>query len=353
MKKIRVLHISEAYGGGIKTILENYKKFNNKEIFNFFLTNSENISKRSRQKNHHFFKNRSRIINLIKLFFLIPLYILKTKPNIIHLHSTIAGLIGKIYSIFFLSKKFFYQPHGLFHLYTENKIYKFLIILIENIMSNFSCTNIASSESEYKEMKKYTKINKLILINNGVDISKKKIINKINKKIKVITVGRICYQKDPKKFFDVYKSLKMKKVEFIWAGAGKYKNYENFFKKEGVTVTGWLSQKKIDKLMLNSDIFILLSRYEGMSLSLLTAQSLGLPCVVSNVIGNKDLVKNNYTGFKSNNLKTIIKKTELLINSKNLRIKIGNQSRNLIIKNYNINAQIKKLNLQYKKSICF
>lgn len=349
MKKIKVLHVSDVYGGGVKTVLDNYQQYNKKEVSNFFLTNIKKKIKKNSKKNHYFFNEGSRTMNFIKLFCLVPFYINKINPDVIHLHSTVGGLAGRIYSIFFLSKKFFYQPHGLFHLYVNNKLYKKLIILIEKILSKLPCKIIACSQSEYKEINKYTSNNKLILINNGIHLSKKKINHKNKKIIKIITVGRICYQKNPSKFLDVYNNLDKKKLEFIWAGAGKYKNYEKLFRKKGIVITGWLSQKKIEKLMLKSDIFILLSRYEGMSVSLLAAQSFGLPCVVSNVIGNKDLIKNNISGFKSNNLKTIVKKINLLINDRNLRIKLGKQSRNLINDNYNIFKQIKKLNLQYKR----
>jgi glycosyltransferase involved in cell wall biosynthesis len=45
------------------------------------------------------------------------------------------------------------------------------------------------------------------------------------------------------------------------------------------------------------DVFVLSSKTEGTSIALLEAQACGIPSVVTNVGGNKDIIKNEYNGY--------------------------------------------------------
>lgn len=50
----------------------------------------------------------------------------------------------------------------------------------------------------------------------------------------------------------------------------------------------------------NNDVFILPSRWEGLPISLLEAMYMKKPCIVSNVVGNRDIVQNGVTGYICN-----------------------------------------------------
>jgi len=79
------------------------------------------------------------------------------------------------------------------------------------------------------------------------------------------------------------------------------------------------------ELLLSSDIFVLPSRYEGMSYSILEAMSVGLPCVVTAVGENSKLIQSGKNGFLvlPEDAISLSKSLQLLIRSENLRCQMG------------------------------
>ena len=235
------------------------------------------------------------------------------RPDIIHLHSSKAGAIGRLINT--SNIKICYTPHG-FSFFKKDvsvlkrKTYwcieKFLAIMCKK------CTIIACSDSEYKEAVKLGK--KVKLINNGIEIEKlKNNFKEIEKhkidwdKIKICTVGRIDYSKNPRQFNEIAKEFP--EIEFKWIGDGDLKLKKMLLSKN-IIITGWLSNKDVFKEINKSDIFILTSSWEGMPVSLLEAMYCRKTCVVSNVVGNRDVIENGKNGYianDSNEFKEIIK----------------------------------------------
>lgn len=75
---------------------------------------------------------------------------------------------------------------------------------------------------------------------------------------------------------------------------------------------------------------------------LLQYMAVGIPCVASPVGINEELVKEGVSGFLVNSYKDWIEKIELLINSRDLRIKMGQAGRN-IVEQYSYEAAVPRL----------
>ena len=56
-------------------------------------------------------------------------------------------------------------------------------------------------------------------------------------------------------------------------------------------------RKDVNRLMMLSDIAISTSRQEGLPVNIMEAMATGLPLVVTNCRGNRDLVSNNENGY--------------------------------------------------------
>ena len=85
--------------------------------------------------------------------------------------------------------------------------------------------------------------------------------------------------------------------------------------------------------MLKSDVFVLTSKSESFSLVLCEAMNYGLPCVAFDVdVGPREIIKDNVTGFLigNRNIDGMISKISSLLDDKNLRYNMGQESFNSI-----------------------
>ena len=269
----------------------------------------------------------------------------KIKPDIIHLHSSKAGAIGRI--AFNGKIPMFYTPHGYSFLMENcNAIKRILFKSIEYICAKRKCVTISCSAGEHLETLKLTK--KAVYVNNGININElQKNIDKtekINHPFTVFTLGRICYQKDPTLFNEIAKQLS--DIRFIWIGDGELRNELN---SSNIEVTGWVDRMKAIKYAVNADVFIFPSRWEGLPISLLEAMYMKKICIVSNVIGNRDVIINNYNGFICLNADDFIKKI------KTVRINdfdsVVENAHNEILKKYNTQIMASEYKDIYENSL--
>jgi glycosyltransferase involved in cell wall biosynthesis len=276
----------------------------------------------------------------IKSFTQLKKILKKENPDIIHLHSSKAGFLGRIacYANKFNMDKVFYNPHGFSFLQqNESKFKRKLFYALESFAGRLGGYTVGCSKGEFEEALKISK--KCININNGIDTDKidkiikennLKIIENENNKLKIATTGRICYQKNPELFNEIAQYFT--EYDFIWIGDGELKHK---LVANNIKITGWVPSCKVIKELINIDIFILTSLWEGLSISLLEAMYLGKPVVVSNIIGNKDVVYNNINGYIANNLDEYIKAINYItINNIILDIKFKEKVRTNILKEY-------------------
>lgn len=161
---------------------------------------------------------------------------------------------------------------------------------MEKFAGFFGGKIVACSKSE-KEAIEEQGIKNVTFINNGIkplQIEKK--VN-ISDKITIISVGRLSIQKNPKLFNDIALEFKDNpNIQFIWCGDGELKSE---LTSPNIKCTGWIERKKLEIYLANADIYLSTSLWEGLPLSVLEAMSIGLPIILSNCVGNRDLVEDN------------------------------------------------------------
>lgn len=311
-KKKKMLFVVEAFGGGVFTYIV---ELANALIDKFEIYIAYSIREQTPDDFKSYFnkeielveiRNFCREINPVKdIKSLKELKELKKriKPDVIHLHSSKAGVLGRI--LFGFGKvPIFYTPHGYSFLMEDQSALKVAVFkAIEKICGFTKCVTISCSEGEHRETLKLTK--KAQYVSNGINIQEvQAIIDEVEKKehpFTVFTLGRICYQKNPVLFNEIAES--MPETKFIWIGDGELRET---LTSPNIEIVGWLDRKSAIEIAVNADVFVLTSLWEGLPISLLEAMYMGKKCVVSDVIGNNDVIKNGVNGYVCRELQEFI-----------------------------------------------
>ena len=305
MKKI--LFFTESLATGVQSYITD---LSNELVGSFDVYLAYSIrSNQTRENFKSFFDKRVHFIEVknfcrelnpvldIKAFFEMRKIAKEVKPDIIHLHSSKAGALGRFA---FNGRRIplFYTPHGYSFVAAEcsplkRKIYYF----IEWLCARRRCTTISCGKGEYEDTRKLTKNS--LYINNGINIEDLDLIKEKTTisahPFTVYTLGRVCYQKNPFMFNEI--ANKLPSIRFIWVGGGEL---ENELKSSNITITGFLDREKALDYAINSDVFLFTSFGEALPMSLLESMYLEKPCVVSDVKGNHDVIQNNRNGFLCN-----------------------------------------------------
>ncbi len=313
----------------------------------------------------------------------------KNKIDIIHVHGNLENNFSIAALIF---SKIFKKPiigkiaiAGEFTQHLEYKKTNKIVIFLKKINPlNFIRQHLAKKFDAYicisQDIKKElieagVDKAKIFFIPNGININKfappdKKKKLKLREKLSLgknkiifLVVSRLAAHKGIiSPLLVVWKELFGKKDSFLLLLIGSGENLpssvehkvKSFIKNSNLTNVKLLGKKEnVKEYLQAADVFLLPSENEGLSNALLEAMSTALPCLVSDVSGNKDLIVHNRTGFlfKKGNKLSFKQNLILILNKKDEWEKIGKNARKMVAKNYNINLIIKKLIKLYEKFI--
>lgn len=291
-------------------------------------------------------ENAQREIRLIKDFkaFLELKKTLKSiKFDVLHLHSSKAGILGRLIAFFSGYKKVVYTPNAASFLRTDispNK--RKLYAWIEKLSSKIKATVVSSSKSEYDEYKKIG-IN-TIVIPNGVTISPYSFrkLDK-NKTFNIVFCAKITTQKSPQLFNKIASQFVANpNVKFTWLGGGEQ---SHLLTSSNINITDWNSKKEVHDVLKESDLYLSTSSWEGLSLSTIEALAFGLPILLRNCVGNVDFIKSQEDGFLFETVQKAVDCINKLSSNTELYEKMSAQS----LKNYIENYSNHKCGLAYKK----
>ena len=328
--KIKLLIISEPGSGGVKRhvmdLLNNLNKdrfeiiyaYSKKRADKDYLSELDELSYEIQIKEIYHLQQTISIKNDSLAFIEIFKLINYLKPDIVHCHSSKAGVLGRIAAKLLKVPKIIYTPHAYaFQNSNLSNLKKRFYLLVEKILAQYCTTktiNVSYGEMKVALDNKIDKKEQFIVIHNGVDKKEAKINQITNFKIdrQDIVVGNIARleeQKNPLEFLEIAKSINEnnKKYKFFWIGNGSLlTTCQEFIKENKLKDICYLLpfNEKNEELISAFNIFLSTSLYEGYPYVLLDANVNKIPIVASNVTGNNEIVKNNVNGFlyKSGNV---------------------------------------------------
>ena len=354
MAKKKILYFVEAFGGGVFTYLAN---LSNALCDDFDVYIAYGIRKQTPQNFKDYFDKRIHLIQVKNYQREISaskdLAALKemkkiaknVQPDVIHLNSSKAGILGRW--LFRNSKiPVFYTPHGYSFLMTNiSKKKKLFYKGLEKTFAFKNIETIACSKGEYEITKELT--SNATYVDNGINLKEFDGINMDHQTnfdhLKIATLGRISLQKNPVMFNRIAEAFP--NIDFIWIGDGELRDK---LTAPNIKITGWVDNKTALNYLANTDIFVLTSLWEGLPMALLEAMYMKKVCIVSNVIGNRDVIHDQKNGYLCDSMNSFVKEIHSLILHDNLISSVVNNAHNDVVKHYNSQVMAKNYELIYK-----
>lgn len=285
----------------------------------------------------------------------------ENKYDIIHVHTPVASIYGRLLKLIYPNIKTIYTAHG-FHFYDGAPMLNWIIYYpIERVMANLTDMIITINDEDYERAKLFN-IKETYKINGvGVDLSKYSTdcANKIEVRKKlnlneddfVITmIAEVNKNKNHKQMIDAIKILTdrgINNIKVICAGEGpildKIKSYIDEMKlQNNIKMLGY--RNDINELIVACDIGILMSYREGLPKNIMELMACGKPVIGTDIRGIRDLIEHNVNGYLVNvgdseatadKIEKIYREEKIL---KNMSLKA-----NEIIKDYSVEKIINQL----------
>lgn len=344
-----IVHITEAFGGGVLSMLTELSNraaeagANVSVIYSVRRETPPDFERLFHPKVKMTHVSMCREINLKKDWSSLRDLVEKLRdrnPEVIHLHSSKAGVLGRAAAKIAAPRaKVLYSPHGPAFLRRDVSAAKqYAYLSFERLAKFIGGTIVACSRSELHEMTGRVGAHSSILIENGVDTKGIPLRRtRTDNKVVVGMTGRASYQKNHEVFIKLAHDLHDATTNFLWIG-GAEQEVPDGYRNNSVTCSDWVTRARALELMSQLDIYVQTSRYEGMPMALIEAQVAGIPAVVTNVVGNRDIVIHGVTGFVASNEEELAVYLALLRDNPTLRQQMGAAARRRAIERFSMDV---------------
>jgi glycosyltransferase involved in cell wall biosynthesis len=305
-----IVHVVEPFAAGVAVFVKSLTETMGDELHivihgeRKLVMSAKDVKKTFPKGNVRFirWKSAQRNINPLKDFYAFSeLYKIlrrlkkKSLVDAVHLHSSKSGFLGRLACRMAGIHNVVYTPNGAPFLSGTGAVKRFIYKRIEKFGNRLGGRVVCCSSSELSE---YTKLGiKAEYINNGIQVhnaNSTPLKPAKSDKLIVITTGRIEEQKGPALFNEIASYFEdFDQIEFIWAGDGQSRD---LLTASNITITGWLTSEEIISLVNQADVYLSTSLFEGLSFGVLEALALRKPVLLSNCVGNADVVKDGLNG---------------------------------------------------------
>ena len=311
----------------------------------------------------------------IKAYFHLKRIIEENNYDLIHCHTPMASALTRIAARAARQKaiKVVYTAHG-FHFFKGAPLKNWLIYYpIEKILSKYTDCIITINSEDYKTaINKNFKARKIVFVNGvGVDLEKYPPRTFEQKSLMrekycysqddfiLFFAAELSYRKHQDLLINAVNLLKksIPNIKLLLAGSGPLeKQY-----KEQTALLGLDSnvkflgyRKDVKNYLILSDIAVASARQEGLPVNLMEAMATGLPLVVTDARGNRDLVVEGENGLINDLYDQVgfANSIEKLYKNKNLREFFGQQNIKLVRK-YSIKNVLQEMKTIYREVLNF
>lgn len=287
------------------------------------------------------------------------------KYDFIHCNTPIGGVLGRLIGEKCNVEKVIYQAHG-FHFYKGAPKINWLVYYpVEKWLAHYTDALITINSEDFELAKAKFKLRKngkvYYVPGVGIDTSQYNLSEKSREEkrrelglgeddVALISMGDLIERKNYATAICSISETNDPKLQYFICGKGpEEENLKELAESLGVTkqihFLGFRSD--IKELLAAADIFLFTTKQEGLPRSMMEAMASGLPCIVSKIRGNTDLLDSTEGGFlcETTDTAAYAEKLKLLANDKALR-KVMGKNNLIAIQKFNtetVNEELRKV----------
>lgn len=250
------------------------------------------------------------------------------RPDVVHAHSSKAGVLARAAAKLAGVKAVFYTPHGYGFLQQDRSaasrlLYRAVEKAAARVGTVIACSpgeaalaeSLAGRERVRTVCDAYLGDFPAPLPHDGLVVG---------------SCGRLVYARDPDAWLLLAQRLTDSRngVRCAWIGGGAEEgrlraHLENMNLAGRAEISGWLTAEQARERMRGLDLFVHYSRWDALPNAVLEAMAAGLPVVASDVAGNRDVVVDGVTGFLVKSEVELLERCQRLIDDPTLRLRLG------------------------------
>ena len=306
-------------------------------------------------------------ITLMKIWRLLK----SEKVDLVHTHSSKAGILGRWAAHFAGVPQIFHTYHGFgFNEYQKwwiRKAFiwvervtawitdKLIVVSSENVKKGLA--NKIGKKRQYEVIHCATNIK--VFSEIKVDFDQKKREFGINSGSPVVAMIA-CFkpQKAPQDFIFLAHRVSqvLPSTRFLLVGDGELRPeleelIRRFKLKEKVILTGW--RHDVPEIMQIIDVLVLTSLWEGLPIVFPEAMASGKPIVATNVDGAKEAIIEGVNGFlvEPHNIEKFAERVIKLIRDRNLAQRMGREGKKRVYPTFDLTYMLNRIEALYEKSL--
>ncbi len=211
---------------------------------------------------------------------------------------------------------------------------------------------VFSSKKSFLFYRKFIGEKKYLIIQSGIYVKDENKINaKKSKVFNIVSISNINPIKGIEFLLEISKKFKDRNIKFhlignVWKSQMKYykkiREKAKLEKLSNIKFYSQLNKEKIRKILLNSDLYLCLSKYESSPMAVWEAMSYSLPVITTDVGDLAYFNKIYKFGFiiKRKNIKNVQEKILSIYFDRNLKKKLGQNSKKFVLERIDLKKNI-------------
>ena len=205
-------------------------------------------------------------------------------PEIVHAHSSFAGLFTRLAIRNRADRRIVYTPHCFaFERRDVRRTTRIGFLFAEWLLALNTDTIAGCSEFEAERSARWRTCRRAVYVPNYSPIPASAGSGMVTRR-EIVGVGRVVPQKDPEFFARVIDALRAVELpsRAVWIGSGEAQGVRAL-DRAGVEVTGWLARSHAQARVEAAQVYVHTAKWEGFPMSVLEAAAAGIPIVARRI----------------------------------------------------------------------